>query len=383
MPEVFGVALSMPQVESPGSLALEPRELTPSALAGLAEWKAVALSERLCRVSLGREHGTVPHLGIVLAAWDPAAAAQSVDLVLKRFRSLKDVKWSMVVVANNDHVQPKLSRADGEYSVVAGSNEEAEFSAYEEGRESLVAAAGSPPDVWVILNDRLPFYKADCLWGVTSPLVRFASAVPIAAGTMDFLPHPSQLRGQAFRCYIRSNYVLVSNAAVGRIGSLCAVRAKEYASQVPIALHGEDWPLSGWLGPDLAELLRLFLTVPGRKAWTGAEPVNPVSWPRLRMKVLSIVNEWLLSLRLIETGVPLVPWRLARAMSCLGPAEAFSQRLLGQYRADPGFGGRLEGSAPGRLQLAAAVLASRAGATRTAKTLLTSAAGYSAAAQVS
>jgi hypothetical protein len=288
----------------------------------------------------------------------------------------------MVVVANNDRVREKLPRTEGEYSVVAGSNEEAEFSAYEEGRQSLAAGTGGQPDVWMILNDRLPFYKADCLWGVTAPLLRFASAVPIAAGTIDFLPHGSQLRGRPFRCYIRSNYVIVSAAAVNRVGSICAVRAREYASQVPVALNGQDWPISSWLGADLAELLRAFLTVPGRKAWTRAEPVTPVSWPRLRMKALSIVNEWLFSLRLIEADVPLVPWRLARAMSLLSPVEAFSHSLLGRYRADPGFGGRLEGSAPGRLQLAAAVLASRAGAARTADRFLSSAAKKSAATRV-
>ena len=52
---------------------------------------------------LWERHG--PHLlGIVLAAWDPAAAAESVDLVLGRFRRLSGVKCSIVVVANNDDV---------------------------------------------------------------------------------------------------------------------------------------------------------------------------------------------------------------------------------------------------------------------------------------
>ena len=88
------------------------------------------------------------------------------------------------------------------------------------------------------------------------------------------------------------------------------------------------------------------------------------------MKALSIVNEWLLSLRLIEADVPIVPWRLARTMSCLGPGDAFLHRLLAQYRADPGFGVGLEGAAPARLQLAAAVFAGRVGATKVAETIL-------------
>ena len=51
--------------------------------------------------------------------------------------------------------------------------------------------------MWIILNDRLPFYKADCLSGVT-PLVQFASSVPIAAGNIDFLPRYFHLGGKDF-----------------------------------------------------------------------------------------------------------------------------------------------------------------------------------------
>ena len=141
-----------------------------------------------------------------------------------------------------------LTRANGEYRLVAGSNREAEFSAYEEGRQTLLAEAGAPPDVWVILNDRLPFYKADCLSGVTPALLQFASSVPIAAGTIDFLPHYFHLCGQKFRYYIRANYILVSAAAIDRAGSLCAVSADDYALEVPIAFPGQDWPLSAWIG---------------------------------------------------------------------------------------------------------------------------------------
>ncbi len=352
-----------------------------SRLLGTAEWKIVGAGERLCRVSLSRKDGRAPHLGVVLAAWDPTAAAESVDLVLERLRSLKGVKWSMVVVANNKAVAPALARARGEYRLVAGSNREAEFSAYEEGRQALVAETETAPDVWVILNDRLPFYKADCLWGVTPALLQFASSVPIAAGTIDFLPRYFHLWGQKFRCYIRANYILVSAAAIDRVGSLCRVSADDYALEVPTALPGQDWPLTAWLGPELGESLRVFLTVPGGVHWTRAEPLSAASWPRLRMKALSIVNEWLLSLRLIEAHVPIVPWRLARTMSCLGPEDAFLRRLLAQYRADPGFGGGLEGAAPARLQLAAAVLAGRAGATEMAETFLSSAAKSSTAAR--
>jgi hypothetical protein len=172
---------------------------------------------------------------------------------------------------------------------------------------------------------------------------------------------------------------MVSAAAMDQIGPLCAVRADEYDLRVPVAFPGSVWPLSDWLGALPGDFLRQFLT--GPDGWTRAEPVTSASWPRLRMKALSIVNEWLLSLRLIEAQVPLVPWRLARAMSGLTTSKTFSERLVSQYTADPCFGGALEWSPKGRLQLAAAVLAGRAGATELGTAFLSYAARSSAVAR--
>ena len=90
---------------------------------------------------------------------------------------------------------------------MSGSNQEAEFSAYEEGCQALLGEV-SAPDVWLIVNDRLPVYGAECLWAVTPEVLRFADAIPIASGTIDFLPDHFQLCDRPFRCYIRSNYIL-------------------------------------------------------------------------------------------------------------------------------------------------------------------------------
>ena len=350
-----------------------------SAFVGLAQWKAVGVGERLCRASLRRDGGGPTHLGIVLAAWDPVASAASVDLVRNRLCGMANVRTSMVVVANNDAAFAALSPADGEYEIMAGSNREAEFSAYEEGRQRLRSLAAPGPDVWLILNDRLPFYGADCLCAVTPASLAFAASTPIAAGTIDFLPHYLPVWDHRLKCYIRSNFIMLSAAAIDQIGPLCTVRADEYELRVPVSFPGPVWPLSDWLGPAPGDFLREFLT--GPEGWTRAEPVTTVSWPRLRMKALSIVNEWLLSLRLIDAHVPLVPWRLARAMSGLSTSKTFSQTLVSQYTADPCFGGALEWSPKGRLQLAAAVLAGRVGATELGSAFLSYAATSSAGAR--
>ncbi len=296
------------------------------------------------------------------------------NLILERFESVKGVNWSMVVVANNDSVASALRRSNGKYQVVAGSNQEAEFSAYEEGRHALMAEAGSP-DAWLIVNDRLPVYGAECLWAVTPEVLRFAATVPLAAGTIDFLPHYYLLFDRSFRCYIRSNYFVLSDDALSRIGSLCAVRAAQYAADLPLSFPGPDWSLPNWVSPELSEFVRSFLTQP--TGWSQAEPLSAASWPRIRFKTLSIVNEFLLSFKLIGAEVPLVPWRLALAPCPISTRPHHSPNLTfcSSTRSIPGFGGRAESTAhEAACSLAAAVLTARAGATKTGEEFLSAAA---------
>ncbi len=240
-------------------------------------------------------------------------------------------------MANNDLVRSVLANGDSEYEVVAGSNREAEFSAYEEGRQRLLERAAPAPDVWVILNDRLAFYKADSLRGITPALL---GSSPVR--------HPSQ-SGVSISYLATINFGAVNFGATSDpITYLCRrqplIALVHYKVQsAPMSMlwrcqfsfPGQDWPLSRWAGSGTRGIPAASLTVPGGERWTRAELVSMASWPGLRMKALSIVNEWLLSLRLIEAQVPIVPWRLARAMSGLGTEDTFLARASGTVRGRP------------------------------------------------
>ena len=69
---------------------------------------------------------------------------------------------------------------------------------------------------------------------------------------------------------------------------------------------------------------------------------------------------------------------LAPCPSLIPPRRHFPTELLEQYHVNPGFGGALEHSPQGRLQLAAAVLTARAGAKKTGEAFLSAAARVSA-----
>ncbi len=228
-----------------------------------------------------------------------------------------------------------------------------------------------------LVNDRLPAYDTGYLSALTPDLLRFVGSSAVASGRFDSRPRPIRFLGHELFCWIRSNFVLASSEVMKRIGSPRSLGLAEYEVHVPSAFPGSSWPLSTWPGGDAGELLRVWLTMPG--GWSKAEPLDGQSWPRLRLKAMAVLNEWLLTARLFENGTALVPWRQLRVMSQLDPALPFSRHLLQMYRGSPRFGLGVDLTSTGRVQLAAAVLASRARAPGTAEKLL-SAAGRSATA---
>jgi hypothetical protein len=354
-----------------------------------AAWKVAGLAERACSFSFNRKTKSPLTLGVVLAAWDTAGTAASVKLLEDHLGRLPGVDLSMVAVANNGEVLADLRRGPrgprgprGSFDVIAGSNAEAEFSAYEEGRAHIVegygaGADGPGPGVWVLVNDRLPAYDTGYLSALTPDLLRFVGSSAVASGRFDSRPRPVGLLGHELYWWIRSNFVLVSSEAMKRIGSPRSLGLAEYEVHVPSAFPGSSWPLSTWPGGDAGELLRVWLTRPG--GWSKAGPLDEQSWPRLRLKAMAVLNEWLLTARLFENGTAVVPWRQLRVMSHVNPGLPFGGHLLQMYQGSPRFGLGVDLTSTGRVQLAAAVLASRAGAPGTAEKLL-STAGRSAAA---
>jgi hypothetical protein len=335
------------------------------------------LAELACSLQLVRRGDRPVSLGVVLAAWDPIHALRSVGLLQRHLKKLAGVTWSMVVVANNDAVLAELRRSGGGgFAVIAGSNQEAEFSAYEEGRQALLRQVRPAPGVWLILNDRFPAYNRRHLWDtrqlscLNAGLLHLASCVEMASGQVNPFATTIPLWQHRLSCFIGSYWVLVSAGALDRAGPLRSVTATEFGLHAPASFPGY-WPLSSWLGPELSGYIAAWLTGPGR--WQRAEPLTAVSWNRLRFKALSIVNEKLLSARLTESGVPLVPWRQARAISQLDPGSAFLQTLLQICRDHPDRCAGIALNPRASLLLAVAIIATRAGLATIGERLLLSA----------
>jgi hypothetical protein len=281
----------------------------------------------------------------------------------------------MVVVANNDTVlaatlAATTAQGGNDVTVIPGSNDEAEFSAYEEGRQALAQRAATAPDIWLIVNDRLPAYAVRQLGSINTDLLYLTSRSEMAPGHIYPLVRPITVWQYRFSCFMSSYWLLLPAGALDRLGSLCSVTMEEYTRHAPTDFPGH-WPLSEWLGPELSDYIGAYLTEP--RLWSRSEPLDASSWPRLRFKALSIINEKLLSARMIELGLALIPWHQARAMSQLDPTSGFSHSLIEIYKDRPDVGPGIEMTPHGRAYLAGAITAARAGLAVTRDRLLRSA----------
>ena len=201
---------------------------------------------------------------------------------------------------------------------VEGANEEREFSGFRAGIVAL-RAAGAHPDVWVMANDR---WDVDCHSAFRRPragLANVAEATGGMVGRVDRFPHTVSFQGAAFRWWVRSNLIVISDAA------LADVAVVGYSRRVFDACFPAQWPGTDWLPPGLdpaywALVLEWLTGGPGPLAegWYQQQPVTAATWPDLRLKVLSVLNEHLLSAACLDANHPIIDFATADRFARLG-----------------------------------------------------------------
>lgn len=247
-------------------------------------------------------------LGVVLAAWDPLEARATLDRVRSAFGPV--CRITAVAVGNSPQALAAVEhRAD---IAVAGSNTDAEFSAYDEGL-AVLRQHDVDPDVLLLVNDRAFAYRDVHLGPGTARLLGRVRRHGLAAGHLDALPAPMRVRDRRVHAYLRSNLLLLPGGALPADFRVTSVDADDLDELVPTEPPGE-WRMPGLGELDYVAFLRDWLTgTRDAGSWYRARPVDEQSWPVLRAKVQSILNEHLLSARLEDDlALELVPLGAAR-----------------------------------------------------------------------
>jgi hypothetical protein len=254
----------------------------------------------------------------VVVLWDPQRSAATVE----RLRSTFGSELVLVAVANSDAVRDVAAQAD---VVVAGTNLDAEFSGYDEGL-AVLRHRRIEAGALLLANDRAFSYEDVWSAGHVDRLLRCVEKNAVALGHIDALPRRMTVLGTGVHAYVRSNLIALPWAAVADDFTVTSIDAAGFDALVPLEYPG-GWDLGELASTEYASFLGDWLTrVTGPDHWHAARPLGPDSWPHLRAKVKSIVNEHLLSARLeqdrglellsLRSGhLPLVGTRPGRALA--------------------------------------------------------------------
>jgi len=262
-------------------------------------------------------------LAIVYVRWSEQPGDAPLSMLTDQIARAGTTSTAVCVVDNRAGLPPVTTNAP-RVAIAVGNNSAREFSGYDQGVRCL-RAAGSSPDVWLLANDRLDAYGLDALALLSDHSLELAATLPCALGQVDVWPGRVQLLGFDVSPWARSNLLLVPDRALRSVGSLVSIDARQFGALVtesPPEPRAMRQPARAFenLGETWSTLAAEWLTGTGsrlRSHWYKAAPIEPSTWPELRAKAHSIVNEQLLSARLRRNGTPVLPLSLAATMGSL------------------------------------------------------------------
>lgn len=276
----------------------------------------------------------VPTVQLVFAAYDADRSENTWRCLLAEAPLGGPSQTRAVIVANSAEAEDRLKSMTclGRVNVIRGTNMVGEFSAYEEGLRHL-EDRGPPSALVILANDRALSY-GDTYGDLLRPAPLSSVAQNgIVVGNIDSYQRPIELLGEQLTTWCRSNLVVLPRVALDQVGGALQLSDEEYGRYVPEAFPGPAWLPEEWLGADYAALVMTWLTSP--RAWYRASPLREESWPVVRRKLLAIVNEHVLSMRLHAAGYPLMGYRrVALMQSGLLPRQALV-RQIAETRRDP------------------------------------------------
>lgn len=254
----------------------------------------------------------VPTVQVVFLAWDPTRSSTALDSLRRRIATSHDVEYRVQRVING----PAMSPLDG-VDDVEGDNSAREFSGWQRGVEAVAKA----PDVWLFANDRFPEYSYPYLELLGRRLVETTSTSNAIVGKIDRYPKRTESFGRDVSAWVTTCFFLLPDTLLKTLQGVITIsdqRWLEMFKGVPDA--DTEWIPRAAGDRHRQYLLEWLRGRPGalRESWYGHDDVDSQATPAFRAKLLSILNEQLLSARARQAGGSLMPMRWAA--SHLGPA---------------------------------------------------------------
>jgi len=247
---------------------------------------------------------------------------------------LPSVHHDVLVVDNASSGQ--VAEPSGDSEIVAGSNRCWEFSAWDEGLARLGPRVRDYDFVHLVTSAFRTLYTRH-IDRFDERMLDLVAGRGVAVGHVDYYDEPIELMGNSSQSWIRSSFVFVPPAELATLGSLVGVSdpapffsgdpANPFLASAPMSENYRRYVL-GWLtGPGTGQ----------GTTWHSRFGLTQETLQFFRAKVLAILNEHMLAIRLRRQGCALVDatWlatqasRRARA-STLGPIPHWRDQLAGR-----------------------------------------------------
>ncbi len=281
---------------------------------------------------------------MAFVAWDQERSQRVEQALHAGLTSQPWLEANIVAVANRDGLTL-------ESETIRGTNEDGEFSGYEEGLAFLQEQGDA--DAWLLVNDRLLDYPLPPLRFLNPGVLAFVETHHVVVGPLDRLRSESTLLGHRVGLYCRSNYVLIGREALEKLGSLTTVH-RDRVDSLRKAAGSSLRPLHGLHGfeSSYADFVTEWLTGSRQPHWYQARPLTLEDQDWFWTKLQSILNETLLGARLQAQGELL----LSPLHAGLLGRVADPNPAIAELRREPWAAVDFYGNRAARLRLAAAAL---------------------------
>jgi hypothetical protein len=223
-------------------------------------------------------------------------------LAFQRAR-LPKVRHDLVVVDNALGARPEVERRDRE--LVAGSNRVWEFSAWDEGLAYVGHRVWDYDYVHLVTSAFRTLYTS-YINRIDQPLLERVAGRGLVIGHIDYYNTPIVLLGNRTQAWIRSSFFFIPPAEIATLGSFVGIEnGAEFFSGNPDQPFRQDAPISD----NYRKYIIDWLTGPGTGqgvVWHSRFTINSETLPYFRAKVIAMLNEQMLAIRLQRQGSALV-----------------------------------------------------------------------------
>ncbi len=206
------------------------------------------------------------------------------------------------LVVDNALPSGHLERSGDRVTLIGGDNTWHEFSGWDRGLRFLGGELHHFDVVHLATSAFGMLYTA-YLDRFDEDLLHLVAERPLAAGHVDYFPHPVRLGGYVAQHWLRTSFVFVAPRELAALRTLvsCTER-KSLFSGNPASPFRED----AWISPGYRKLILDWLTTDQGTgqgiAWHSRTELGPETLARIEDKTMDILNELGLSIRLRAQG---------------------------------------------------------------------------------